>query len=279
MTTPQSAQGGGRWLDAGGRPVEHRDILEQAAMADAVLLGERHDRADHHRWQLHVAAGLFAYRPLVLGFEMFPARLDPVLAEWVAGGLSEEAFLERAEWATIWGFPPEIYMPLFRLCRDCAIPMVGLNLKRSLVKAVGAGGWESVPEEEREGLTPASPSPMPYRRFIFDLTGGPRPDRAAQSPEDPAFDRFLRAQEVWDRAFATRIRTALHRPETPLVVGIMGMGHVQFGGGVSWQLADLGVRRSHVLVPQDGTELFRPGAADGTFLLPPRLDPSAPREG
>ncbi|HHW33631.1 MAG TPA: ChaN family lipoprotein [Paracoccus solventivorans] len=264
-----------RWIDTAGAPITHAALLSRVAQSQVVLLGEHHDRPDHHRWQLHVAAGLAALRPVVLGFEMFPARLDPVLAEWVAGGLSEPEFLARAEWPSVWGFPPELYLPLFRFCRECTVPMVGLNVARSLVRAVGAGGWESVPEDQREGLTVPSPSPLPYRRFIFELTGGPRPDRTAQSPEDPAFDRFVRAQEVWDRAFATHIRAALRRPGAPLVIGIMGMGHVQFGGGVPWQLADLGITRTSVLIPRDRDQPFRPGAADAAYLLPPVLEVSA----
>jgi len=43
-----------------------------------------HDRADHHRGQLHVDAALAARRPLVMGAEMCPARLDPLLARWSA---------------------------------------------------------------------------------------------------------------------------------------------------------------------------------------------------
>lgn len=279
MNAPIRATPTSPWLDALGEPIAHAELMARAARSDAVLLGERHDRPDHHRWQLHVAAGLAAHRPLVLGFEMFPASLNPVLAEWVAGNLSEADFLTRTDWQTVWGFPPEIYLPLFRFCRETATPMIGLNVKRELVRAVGAKGWEAVPQDQREGLTPACPSHLPYRRFIFDLTGGARPDRKAQSPEDPAFDNFVRAQEVWDRAFATHIHAAIQRPGTPLVVGIMGMGHVQFGGGVPWQLADLGVIRTHVLIPQDRHDPFRPGAADAICLLPPALEPQAPRNG
>lgn len=261
---------GGFWRDGGGAVLGHAEVIARMAAAPVVLLGERHDRADHHRWQAHVVAGLAARRPVVVGCEMFPASADPVLARWIAGGLEEEAFLDEVGWKECWGFPPDLYLPIFRLCRDLAIPLLGLNVPRALVRAVGAGGWDSVAEADRHGLTPARPSPLPYRRFIFDLTGGARPDRAAQSAEDPAFDRFLRAQEVWDRAFATHIRRAAARPGAPLVIGIIGMGHLQHGGGVSWQLADLGLPGARVLIPQDADAAPLPGgAADAAFVLRP----------
>ncbi|MDT0683021.1 ChaN family lipoprotein [Roseicyclus sp. F158] len=247
--------------------VPHATVLDDMAGGDVVLLGEQHDRADMHRWQLHVAAGLLARRPLILGFEMFPARMGPVLSEWVAGELAEEEFLQKAEWGTVWGFPADLYLPLFRFCRETGTPMLGLNCRRGLVSEVGKGGWESVREEDREGLTPARPSPEAYRRHIFDLTGNGQPGRSDADPDSPRFSRFLRAQEVWDRAFATRLAAAV-RTDGPLLVGIVGMGHLAYGGGVSWQLADLGVTDVRVAIPHSTEQAkIKGGAADYAMCL------------
>ena len=61
---------------AGGpRPLATAEVFARAATARVVLLGETHDSAEHHRWQLQVLAGLHAGRPqLVLALEMFPRR-------------------------------------------------------------------------------------------------------------------------------------------------------------------------------------------------------------
>lgn len=250
------------WTDGYGNTVPMRDMVDRAAAADVVLLGEQHDRADIHRWQAYMVAALATRRDVIVGFEMFPARLDPVLAEWVSGVLSEEEFLTRAEWGTVWGFDAELYMPIFRLCRDFGLPMRGLNVTRTLVRAVGKTGWQGVPEAEREGLTPARPSPKPYREFIFRLTGRSTPD----TPEDEKFNNFIRAQEVWDRAFATHLARAHDCAERPLVVAIVGMGHIQYGGGVQWQLADLGIDHVISLIPAMSGTLPSDGAADGIWL-------------
>lgn len=72
--------------------------MVRAVRVPVVLLGESHDRDDNHRWQMHVASGLLArHDHMAMGFEMFPAHLNPMLADWVAGRLEEEAFLECAE--------------------------------------------------------------------------------------------------------------------------------------------------------------------------------------
>lgn len=257
---------GPAWFDQDGAAVDPQAVIRRAISAQVVLLGERHDRADHHRWQLHVAAALAASRPVTLGFEMFPARVDPILADWVAGGLTEAAFLRQVEWDNVWGFPPALYMPLFRFCREMDISMVGLNVPRDLVRAVRLSGWDGVSPDLKEELTRPAPSPAIYRKLIFDLTGGRRPGRKAQSPDDPVFDSFVAAQEVWDRAFATRL-AAITRT-TRLAIGIMGMGHIQFGGGVPWQLRDLGIDNCFVAIPADKGTMPDFSAADATMLLP-----------
>lgn len=260
----------GTWFIPGTQTtVTHGDILARAARQNVVLLGESHDRAENHRWQMHVCAGLLAHRrDLVIGFEMFPARLNPVLADWVAGGLEEAAFLERAEWGTVWGFDAELYMPIFRFARDFGIEMIGLNCRRGLVTEVGRDGWDNTPEEAREGLTPSAPATAAYRKFLFEITGGRREGRAAQSPEDPAFDRFVRAQQTWDRAFACRIAERLNQADAPLVVGIIGRGHLAFGGGTPFQLLDLGIQDMMVLLPHAEGEVDRPDQADALCVMP-----------
>ena len=295
----------GVWLrPATGEYIAHPAMMATVARADVVLVGENHDRADHHRWQLSVLAGLLAHRAdIVVGFEMFPARADPVLSDWVAGRLSPAAFLGAVEWEQVWRFAADLYLPLFHFCRLHHLPMVGLNCARELVRRVGAEGWDAIPEAEREGLTPAAPATADYRRYLFEVTGGRREGRAAQDPMDPAFDRFVRAQQTWDRAFACRI-VATRRtvapgpiirgdldsrdregtasslvessgfirsekldpsPSPPLVVGIIGRGHLEFRGGVPHQLDDLGLPGAVVLLPVQAGNEVPAGVADAVF--------------
>jgi uncharacterized iron-regulated protein len=264
----------GDWITPGsGAQLSHSEVIARASTASCVLLGETHDRADIHRWQMHVAAGILAHRrDIVLGFEMFPARLNPVLAEWVAGGLDEDTFLTNVEWTTVWNFPPELYMPIFRFCRDFGIEMIGLNCRRGLVSEVGKLGWDGIDETAREGLTPAAPATAEYRRFLFDITGGQREGRKAQSPDDPAFDRFVRAQQTWDRAFACRIADRIAAPDAPLVIGIIGRGHLEFKRGTPFQLDDLGVEGVSVLLPTDSATPHHLDQADALCYMPPRAE-------
>ena len=110
----------GTWLDPKtGSQVSHAEILGRMSQQQVVLLGETHNRYDIHRWQLHVAAGLLALgKPISMGFEMFPRRVQPALDAYVSGAIDTDAFLEQSEWQTVWGFPPALYLPLFQFCRQ-----------------------------------------------------------------------------------------------------------------------------------------------------------------
>jgi uncharacterized iron-regulated protein len=269
----------GTWLaPATGTTVPHAELMARMARQQVVLLGETHDRFDIHRWQLHVAAGLLASgRPLMLGFEMFPRRVQPALDAYVAGALDTENFLVQSEWQQVWGFDPALYLPLFQFCRQFKVPMLALNCYRALVSRVGKEGWDAIPEAERDGLTPAKPASAAHRRHLFEITGGVREGREAQSAADPAFDRFVRAQQTWDRAFACNIAAALAASPDALVIGIIGRGHMDYGHGTPFQLADLGISSVGLLVPTDTD--FTPSEtpiADGVFRLD-TMDAAAPR--
>ncbi len=151
----------GFWNDgAGGAAIGHAAALARLGEGRAVLLGEQHDRAEDHRWQAAVIAGLAALRDeVVVGFEMFPRAVQPALDAWVAGGMSLADFLAAARWEEVWGHDAGLYAPIFELCRDLRLPMLAMNVDRPIVTLVGRDGWEALPEAERAWLTPARAAP------------------------------------------------------------------------------------------------------------------------
>ena len=284
----------GTWLDPDtvdpyGRP----DLFAELAKRPVVLLGENHPDAEHHRWQLHTMAALHALAPrLVLGFEMFPRRVQPALDAWVRGELDEAAFLEQAEWSTVWGYDPELYLPLFRFARQNRIPMVALNVERALVTRVGDEGWAAIPEEAREGVSDPAPVTAAYREVLAEvyaakLAHGVVPgdeadddgaeDAAETKPDleaimaDEDFKRFVEAQVTWDRAMAEALAEARRSMPDALVVGVIGQGHLRYGHGVPHQLADLGLADSAVLLPVDADaacETVVENMAMAVFVVP-----------
>jgi len=267
-------------------------LLSEMAKREVVLLGEHHDQDDHHRWQLQALTALHAQRPdMVIGFEMFPRRVQPALDRWVAGDLTVRQFLEQAEWGKVWDLPADFYLPLFQFARINRIPMVALNVDAKLNKAITAKGWDAVAEGEREGVGRPAPPSRAYRDFLFEIyrehaTVGGKETAKAQAA-DRAFGYFVEAQTTWDRAMAEALArhvVAGSAPGKPLAVGIMGSGHIRYGHGVPHQLRALGVKDIGTLLPVpfdfDCKEL-RAGLADAVFALPEiaTAKPEPPRLG
>jgi uncharacterized iron-regulated protein len=255
------------WFDPiRSEPISFPELVDTLSQKDTVLLGETHTNYDIHRWQLAVTAALHGRRRIAVGFEMFQRRQQSVLDAFVSGAFTTKAeFLEAAEWGTVWRYDAELYWPIFHFCRLHRIPMLALNCDRPLVTRVGKEGWDAVPVEERDGLTPARPAVPAYRDYLSRIAG---PTGRASDPATS--ERFVRAQQTWDRAFAHNIARTLDVDNPPLVIGIIGRGHLEFGYGTPFQLADLGVQKVSVLLPTDRD--FDPATdhaiADALYRMP-----------
>ena len=308
----------GSWLDpANGATLPANQLIGSLAQRPVVLLGEAHDNAEHHRWQLHTLAALHGRHPgMILGFESFPRRVQPVLDRWVNGELDAKAFLEAVDWPAVWGYDATLYLPLFHFARQNRIPMIALNIDRALVSRVRDEGWAAIPADKRAGLSDPAPASAAYRDslaeiYLFEQSHAPAQEggdpHAAEAPEqdDPHaeeseagasdagpdiasvmesedFGRFVEAQLTWDRAMAEALAAARQRRPKALVVGILGRGHIEHRYGVPHQLADLGISDAAVLLPVDREAVcdgLPADLADAVFVVEPagRLVATAPK--
>jgi uncharacterized iron-regulated protein len=287
----------GRWLEtARRRPVEGDKLLATMARRPVVLLGELHTAADHHRWQLHVLAALHALNPnLVMAFEAFPRRVQPILDRWVRGEMNERHFLERVDWNEIWRYDPAHYLPLFHFARLHRLPMVAMNVDISLIQRVRRDGWAAVPAAERHGIGDPAPPSEAYIESLAEVFGRHGPEREPHEGRsqdeikpvdrnDPNFRRFVETQTVWDRAMAEAIAKARKGGGDPLVVAFAGRGHLEYGHGIPRQLAALGIGEAAVLLPWEAdSDCARLEAGDGRpvadalFGLPPAAEEEVPK--
>ena len=239
-----------------GEAISLVKLIHKVKKNDVVLLGEHHDNADHHRWQLQMITGLHVLKDdIVLGFEMFPRRSQPALDRWVAGELTEREFLDEAGWGEFWNFDPELYLPLFRYARLNKIPMYALNVDRELIRQVGRVGWSNVPAAQREGVTDYKPADKGYREMLAQVFIGhghdqrARQEDSAQIMADPMFNRFVESQQVWDRAMADVIAKVVKQRRPAQFIAVLGSGHIMNFFGVPDQLDAQGVKNAAVLVP------------------------------
>lgn len=288
----------GHWIEpAAGKRLAPETVLNALARQRVVLLGETHDQKEDHLWQAQMLAALHAYRPnMAVAFEMFPRVVQPALDEWVKGGVSEKAFLEKARWQEVWGFSPDFYMPMFQFARQNRLPMVAMNVERSLIRRVSREGWSAIPASERRGIGTPAPASQAYRRYLARVYGEKlkrgsshgrpgaeaKPAEAAPTIEEileiPGFKNFVDAQLTWDRAMAEAIAAAARKTPDALVIGVIGRGHAEFGHGVPHQLRQLGITDAAVALPIAVSECpeLPPDIADAVFLVAdPGPEPAA----
>ena len=257
----------GTWCEPGGERLSDTALYRDLARQDVVLLGERHDRMEHHRWQLSTLAHLRAHRSdLVIALEMLPRQAQPALDAWVDGELDEDAFLAASDWYTHWGFHPDLYLPIFHFARLHGIPLRAVNLDRPLVQRIGADGWDAVPADERHDVGPAAEPTEAYRERLKESF-----HQHAQRGTGGSVEAFVRAQLARDRAMAEGAVSARDGEDAPpLVVLLAGSGHMEYGHGVPGQLRDVGVDDVAVLLPRgEGADCasLEPDLARAVFLV------------
>jgi uncharacterized iron-regulated protein len=267
----------GTWIHPGSG--ERRDdALVTLARRAVVLLGESHDEAEHHRWQLHSIAALISHRSdIVLGFEMFPRRVQPVLDRWSMGELDEAAFLREVDWPGVWGVDAGLYLPLIHFARMHHLPVVALNVEQATSRRVAAQGLDTIPIGEREGVGDPAPAFSSYRDRLFEVFKKHPMGGEGARADSEQFQRFVEAQLFSDRAMAEAIAGA--RGDERLVIGIMGQGHVEYRSGVAHQLAALGVHDVATALPWPvNAECRRPDPeiADAVFGVAPPTQTRAP---
>ena len=127
--------------------VTPEELLAGLREARFLLLGEKHDNADHHRLQLSVLESLIAANAVSgVAFEMIDASRAPKLAG-IAGRefTAEEELRAWLEWDEGWEW--EFYSPLLRSSLAAGLPVAAANIDESAVMDIYQGGGPTLPED------------------------------------------------------------------------------------------------------------------------------------
>ncbi|HHQ49135.1 MAG TPA: PDZ domain-containing protein [Acidobacteria bacterium] len=250
----------GQFYDcAAGKGVDLQGAVERLAGARVVLIGEDHTNMDEKRVQaelLKALAGRMAHP--VLGMEFFQRGDDAVLARWTSGELTGDDFLLTSGWYDRGGYNWVYYAPIMDAARELGMPVVGLNVDRSIPRTVNRKGLEGLSPEQKAEVGEVRTDNSPQHRFLIARYFG---DTVALLP--PAwFDRMYAAQCLWDVVMARSVLAKL--PPDGTMIVLVGSGHVAYGLGIA--------RRIH-------EELARKGQPDiSVATLVPVIAP-APEEG
>jgi uncharacterized iron-regulated protein len=241
----------GEFMNATGDRLAPEDLRKRAATAAYVLVGESHGNPCDHEAEARIITLLAHGRtPPVVGLEMAPASLNPVLGEFSEGRIAPEELEQRLDWKTNWGHPFAKYLPVFRAIRDWKLPVFGLNVPPGVIRRLSAAAMQnatandpvaSLSAEDRAVLPARIIAPAPEQQaFLREvMSGHPQQGKEGRSVDDPRqVARFQLIQSVWDSGMAeqaVRARKATNRP----VVLLAGNAHVEGGLGIARRISVL----------------------------------------
>lgn len=212
-----------------GVTVNEAEMLAAVTDARIVYVGETHDNPAAHRVQLAVIEAMVERWPgqVSIGMEMFTPKQQPVLDRWVAGELSEKAFLKESAWHSNWSMDFAYYRDILRYARDHRLPVIGLNADKDLIKAISRNAPEAMSAEDRDRL-PELDMTDPYQTAMVKAIYG------GHAAGDNHLAGFLRVQTLWDEVMAESIAEHLLTclDGSRRMVVLAGGNHVRYGFGI-----------------------------------------------
>ena len=112
------------------------DLISKASAADVIFHGDYHTLAQSQRSVLRILRELVGKRDIVLCLEMFHGSDQKHVDGFMSGELSENAFLDKIDYAKKWPFHWGNWSPIISLCRDNKIPILGINSEMNDTKGI-----------------------------------------------------------------------------------------------------------------------------------------------
>jgi uncharacterized iron-regulated protein len=243
-----------------GRYVSLAALLDDLESVQIVFVGELHDSVAHHAAQRQLISTLVKRgRKVAIALEMFRTDGQSALDAWTNGELEEQSF--KVVYEDHWSMWP-IYKPIFDLSRQLLIPLVGLNIDRTLPHQVSINGFASLNDKQLAQLSGVSCDvDQRYQDYIRKALGG-------HPAGTETFRFFCEAQLVWDTMMAQHLlEWQQQHPET-LVVVLSGSGH-SWKYGIPEQLRRRSDLTYRVLLPEISgrTDRSNTTSAEADYLL------------
>lgn len=259
----------GEFINRQGDPASLEDMLQLAAGADYVLIGEGHKNACDHRVQARLLEALAATdTPPSVGFEMVAVDRQPILDDFSAGMVPLDELDDELEWDSTWGYDFELYRPLFKIAQRYSLPVGALNMPKSVTGVISSSGMGGLNEDQRKQaptlLIRQSAQQEDFLRQVFVLHDERDPEN------DEQVRSFFRVQSAWDSMMAEQAVRLRDRYDWPVVI-IVGRGHVENGWGIERRLRILDPTSTIAsFVPWRGGEFYSE-EADAFFYCPARF--------
>jgi uncharacterized iron-regulated protein len=209
--------------------VDRATISQRVAAARFVLLGERHDNADHHRLQAEMVRVVAqAGRKPAVVFEMIDHSMQTKVDEQLTSAPGQvDAFAEAIGWAES-GWPAwEIYRPVFAAVLENQLPIIGAGLPRKDAMDIARGG--GLPAELVAKYKLDAPMPEPQQSALLQQLEDSHCGHMPASMMPP----MMNVQRARDAIMADGLST---RATAGGAILIAGGGHVRVDRGVPWYM-------------------------------------------
>lgn len=180
-------------------------MLLELARADVVFVGEQHDDPATHKLERAILDGLLRRKiGVTVSLEMFERDVQQSLNDYLAGKISEEAFLKGSR---PWPRYATDYRPLVEIARAHNWPVIASNVPRRLASQVSRQGLESVnslPEADRKLVAAQNQCPFDdyFKRFSEAMSSHPAGDpKAGEKKEEKKDDKKVAEEKAMVEKF------------------------------------------------------------------------------
>lgn len=262
------------WLRGEEEFISPAELFVQAARARYLLLGERHDNADHHRIQAWMTAARIdrGARPALV-MEMFRENQQAAIDAYRRARPDDSTGLGGAVgWSRSgWG-PWSQYEPIVRPVMQNRLFLIAANITRARIKAIYRKGYGALAQDRLKTLGLDRPLATKVLEAIDKEIAQSHCGMVDARKARP----FTRIQVVRDASFAAAMirgsaigeAMALGAPGSGGAILIAGAGHVRTDRGVPVHLKRKGIEATEIFslglveVAEGKTE---PGAYAGIY--------------
>jgi uncharacterized iron-regulated protein len=122
-----------------GKPSDYSKMIDGAAEAGIVFVGELHNNSIAHWLELKITESIYAENSeLVLAMEMFEADDQIVLTEYLDNVIKEDHLLKEAK---VWNNYKTDYKPLVEFARKNQLPVIAFQYSTKVCKPCLSSGF------------------------------------------------------------------------------------------------------------------------------------------
>ncbi len=215
-----------------GSEITLAQLVDAAAVTDAVLIGELHGQPDGQAFEATFFRALLERAPTSLAALEFLERDEQVHLDDFVSGITDEPAFTKATGRTPGNYTPG-HRDIILASAAAKRPVIAANAPRRYVRVARADGYDRLGalslEQSRQF---AIPDPMPtgaYEQRFIDLMAPV--DEKGKRPREEDARKMFRSQAMWDATMADSVAQALAARKGRPIVLVIGVFHIAHNGG------------------------------------------------